>query len=163
VLTLCHHLYNAAVSERREAWRMRGVVTSYQRQAELPAIKEAAPEYADVSVQVLQDLMLSVSRAFEAYFQRLRDGATGGYPRLQGRDRHHSFTSPHGGTHGSARLDNGFVILSKLERIADRSSGALKTVTRSREAHGWWAYFSCVHVPIQPLPQTGQEMGIDHG
>jgi transposase len=45
-LMLCRHVYNAAVGERHEAWRMRGVtVTYYQQKAELPGIKEAMPEY----------------------------------------------------------------------------------------------------------------------
>jgi transposase len=36
-LMLCCHVYNAAVGERREAWRMRGIsVTYYQQKAELP-------------------------------------------------------------------------------------------------------------------------------
>jgi putative transposase len=44
-LMLCRHVYNAAVGERREAWRLRGVsVTYYQQKAQLPGIKEAMPE-----------------------------------------------------------------------------------------------------------------------
>jgi putative transposase len=44
-LMLCRQVYNAAVEERREAWRQRGVsVTYYQQTAELPGIKEAMPE-----------------------------------------------------------------------------------------------------------------------
>jgi hypothetical protein len=40
VLMLCRYVYNAAVEERREAWRMRGVFLSYyQQKAELPDIK----------------------------------------------------------------------------------------------------------------------------
>jgi putative transposase len=41
--------------------------------------------------------------------------------------------------------------------------GAVKTVTISKEPDGWYACFSCVDVPVQPLPQTGQETGIDLG
>ena len=49
-LMLCRHVYNAAIGERREAWRMRGVsVTYYQQKAELPGIKEAMPEYGEVN------------------------------------------------------------------------------------------------------------------
>ena len=44
-LMLCRHVYNAAIGERREAWRMCGVsVSYYQQKAELPGIKEAMPE-----------------------------------------------------------------------------------------------------------------------
>jgi putative transposase len=39
-LMLCRPIYNAAIGERREAWRMRGVSVTYsQQKAELPGIK----------------------------------------------------------------------------------------------------------------------------
>jgi putative transposase len=41
--------------------------------------------------------------------------------------------------------------------------GTPKTVTISREADGWYACISCAGVPLQPLPLTGQETGIDVG
>jgi putative transposase len=41
--------------------------------------------------------------------------------------------------------------------------GAPKTVTISQEADGWYACISCAEVPIQPLPLTGRETGIDLG
>jgi putative transposase len=72
---LCRHVYNAAVRQRRKAWRRRGVsVTSSQQRAELPSIKEAMPEYAEVNAQALQDIVLRVDRAFEAFFHRIREG-----------------------------------------------------------------------------------------
>src|SRR5690348_6897652 len=90
-LMLCRHVYNAAVGERREAWRMRSVaVTYYQQKAELPGIKEAMPEYAEVNSQVLQDVVLRVERAFQAFFRRIQAGDTPGYPRFHGRDRYNS-------------------------------------------------------------------------
>src|SRR6476646_9696062 len=78
-LMLCRHVYNAAVGERREAWRLRGVsVTYYQQKAELPGIKTAMPEYGEVHSQVLQDAVLRVDRAFAAFFRRVKDGETPG-------------------------------------------------------------------------------------
>ena len=167
-LMLCRHVYNAAIGERREAWRKCSVtITYYQQQAELPGIKEALPEYGEVNAQVLQDVVLRVDRAFQAFFRRLREGQTPGYPRFHGHDRYNSCTYPQVGAHGSARLDNGFLVLSKIGRLAVRWSrqleGTPKTVTISREADGWYACFSCADVPVQPLPATGQETGIDLG
>jgi putative transposase len=167
-LMLCRHVYNAALGERREAWRMRGVsVNYYQQKAELPGIKAAMPEYAEVNSQVLQDVVLRVDRAFQAFFRRAKASETAGYPRFQGRNRYHSFTYPQVGEHGCARLDNGFLILSKIGRIGIRWSrpleGTPKTVTISREADGWYAIISCADVPAQPLPPTGKETGIDVG
>jgi putative transposase len=42
-------------------------------------------------------------------------------------------------------------------------AGTPKTVTISREADGWYACSSCVEVPIEPLPRTNRETGIDVG
>jgi putative transposase len=168
VLTRCRHVYNAAVGERRLAWRLRGVsVTYYQQKAELPGFKEAMPEYAEINAQVLQDVVLRVDRTFQAFFRRVQAGEAPGYPRLQGRERYNSFIYPQVGEHGGARLDNELLVLSKIGRIAMRWSrpleGVPKTITISREADGWYACFSCADVPIQPLPGAGQETGIDLG
>src|SRR5215475_1856906 len=80
-LMLCRHIYNAAIEERREAWRKCGVsVGYYQQKAELPPIKAAMPEYGDVHSQVLQDVVQRVDRAFQAFFHRVKNGETPGYP-----------------------------------------------------------------------------------
>ena len=165
-LMLCRHVYNAAIGERREAYRMRGIsLTYYHQKAELPAIKEAMPEYGEVHSQVLQDVVLRVDRAFQAFFRRVKAGETPGYPRCHGRERFNSFTHPQ--YDNGARLDNGFLVLSKIGRMAVRWSrpleGAPKTVTLSREADGWYVCISCADVPTQPLAPTGQETGIDLG
>ena len=141
---LCRHVYNAAVGERREAWRLRGVsVTYYQQKAELPSIKEAMPEYGEVNSQVLQDVVLRVDRAFKAFFRRVKSGDTPGYPRFHGRDRYNSFTYPQVGEHGGATLDGGLLSLSKIGRMPIRLhrplEGTPKIITVSREADGWYA------------------------
>ncbi len=166
MLMLCRHIYNAAIEERREAYRMRGIsVSYYQQKAELPGIKEAMPEYSEVHSQVLQDVVLRVDRAFQAFFRRMKAGETPGYPRFQGRERFNSLTYPQCGN--GAMLDNGFLVLSKIGRVAVRWSrpleGTPKTVTLSREADGWYVCISCAEVPVQPLELTGQETGIDLG
>jgi putative transposase len=123
------------------------------------------PEYGEVHSQVLQDVVQRVDRAFQAFFRRVKNGETPGYPRFHGRNRYNSLTYPQFGN--GATLDNGFLVLSKIGRIAVRWSrpteGTPKTVTISREADGWYVCFSCADVPTQPLPPTGQETGIDLG
>jgi putative transposase len=169
VLSRCRALYNAAL-EQRKTWWERGQgkrATLYRQRAELPDLKAACPEYDKVNAQVLQDVMLRVDRTFEAFFQRICEGGTPGYPRFQGQGRYTSFTFPLVGEHGGARLDNGLLILSKIGRVAVRWSrplqGTPKTITIKQEADGWYACFSCADIPIQPLPSTGQEVGIDLG
>jgi len=162
----CRELYNAALQERKAAWEQRRVsVTEATQSAQLPAVKEVRPEYYDIHSQVLQDVLTRLDRAFQAFFHRIRDGQKPGYPRFQGANRYNSFTYKQFGN--GASLDNGYLVLSKIGRIAVRWSrplkGTPKTVTISREADGWYVCFSCADVQVQPLPATGQETGIDLG
>jgi putative transposase len=98
----------------------------------------------------------------------VKAGQTAGFPRFQGRNRYHSFADKRYGN--GARLDTGFLALSKIGRVAVRWSrpggpweGTPKTVTISREADGWSTVISCADVPAQPLPPTASETGIDVG
>jgi putative transposase len=166
VLRRCCELYNAALEERREAWRRRDVsITLADQSAQLPAIKGVRPEYGDIHSQVLQDVLTRLDRAFQAFFRRVKAGEKPGYPRFKPATRYTSFTYKQFGS--GATLDDGFLVLSKIGRLALRWSrpieGRPKTVTVSREADGWYVCFSCDEVPIKPLPATGQETGIDVG
>jgi putative transposase len=166
VVRRCRELYNAALEERREAWRMRRVsITLASQSAQLPEIKQARPEYQDLHSQVLQDVLSRLDRAFQAFFRRVQACETRGYPRFRAGTRYDSFTYKQFGN--GAALDNGFLVLSKIGRLAVRWSrpleGTPKTVTIRREADGWYACCSCADVSVKPLSLTGQETGIDLG
>jgi putative transposase len=126
-------------------------------------------EYAAIHSHVLQDVLARLDKTFQAFFRRLKSGEKAGYPRFRSRTRYTSFTYKEVGN--GARLDNGFLLLAKFStkigRLAVRWSrpleGTPKTVTISREADGYYACFSCADVPVQLLPPTGQETGIDLG
>ena len=170
ILWQCRRLYNTALEQRFTLYRQRGVSLSrYEQEAELKDIRAEMPDYAAIHSHVLQDVLARLDKTYQAFFRRIRAGQTPGFPRYQGRNRWHSFTYKEFGN--GARLDgipdNGFLVLSKIGRIAVRWSrpldGTPKTVTISREADGWYVSFSCADVPMQPLPLTGQETGIDLG
>jgi putative transposase len=128
-------------------------------------VKAACSDYAQVHSQVLQDVLRRVDATYHAFFRRVDNGETPGYPRFQGATRYHSFTYPQYGN--GAVLDGDILSLSKIGRIPCRIhrplEGTPKTVTISREADGWYVSFSCVDVLTEPLPLTGRETGIDVG
>jgi putative transposase len=167
VLWRCRTLYNAALEQRITWWR-RGQgrsATRFQQEAELKELRAAFPAYAAIHSHVLQDVLARLDKTYQAFFRRVANGEKPGFPRFQGRGRWHSFTYKEYGN--GARLDNGSLVLAKIGRIAVRWSrpveGSIKTVTISHEADGWYVCFACAEVPIQPLPLTGQETGIDVG
>src|SRR6266849_8529087 len=83
ILNRCRELYNAALSERKEAYRMAGKsITYYEQKRDLPEIKaELREEYQQIHSQVLQDVLLRLKRAFDAFFRRVENGEEPGYPR----------------------------------------------------------------------------------
>jgi putative transposase len=170
VVWRCRELSTAGLRERKAAWEQCGVCVSFAlHSAQPPAIKEVRPDYGDRNAQVLQAVLHRLDNAFAACFRRIKVGERPGYPRLQGTDRYHSFTSPQMGAHGGAVLDGAMLRLSKIGRLPIRLrlhrplQGIPKTVTISREADGWYACSSCAEVPAVSLPSTGHETGIDVG
>jgi putative transposase len=167
VLSLCRWLYNTALEQRQIVYEQRGVsISRFAQEAELKDIRAAFPEYANIHSHILQDVVARLDTAFQAFFRRIREGHTPGYPRFQGHNRFNSFTYKEFGN--GVRLDNGYLVLSKIGRVALRWSrpieGTPKTVTISREADGWYISISCADARMQPLPLTGgQETGIDMG
>jgi transposase len=65
-LERARELYNAALQERRDAYRMAGKSITYYDQAnQLPEIKDIREEYKDIHSQVLQDVLRRVQKAFD--------------------------------------------------------------------------------------------------
>jgi putative transposase len=79
------NLYNAALEERREAWRMRKVSVSYGMQsAQLKDIRKADPKgQRRHSFSAQQQTLRRLSTVFGAFYDRCKLGKTSGYPRFK--------------------------------------------------------------------------------
>jgi putative transposase len=173
VLDRTRELYNAALQERRDAWNMCKVSINYlQQAAQLPEIKEIRPEYNDIHSQVLQDVLRRVDKAYKAFFRRLKEGKTPGYPRFHGYERYNSFTYPQS---GFSLAEENRVCLSKIGTIkvkfpkgkkARPPIGEMKTCTIKRETTHWYVIFTCeveqeiVYHPSEEA--TGIDLGLLH-
>ena len=136
VLGLCRRLYNTALEQRITAWQRRHVsVSRYRARSRVEGHSRGDAEYAAIHSHVLQDVLARLDKTYQAFFRRVKAGEKAGFPRYQGRDRWHSFTYKEYGN--GAALDNGFLVLSKIGRIAVRwcrpLEGTPKTVTISRK------------------------------
>ena len=166
VLWRCRELYNAALEQRITAWQRRRVSLSrYDQEAELKDLRAEFPDYAAIHSHILQDVLARLDKTYQAFFRRAQRGEKAGFPRFKGRNRFHSFTFKEYGN--GARLDNGFLVLTKIGRVSVHWSrpveGTAKTVTISKEADGWYVAISCADVPMKLVLPTGQETGIDLG
>lgn len=164
-LDLCRELHNAAIEERRDAWR-HGVSVGYSTQsAQLPSIKKDRGEYAAVNSQVLQQALRRVDLAFKSFFRRVKRGEKPGYPRFKSWGRYNSLTWPQ--DEGFKMLGRNRVHLSKIGSIRAKVhrplEGRAKTCAIKREAGRWYAIFSCDKVPARAYPAATAEVGIDMG
>jgi putative transposase len=165
-LALCAELYNAALQERKEAYRLCGKsITLTQQCAQLSAIKAIRPEYEAIYSQVLQDVLNRVDKAFKAFFSRVKAGHQPGYPRYKSRSRYASLTYPQ---KGFGIDDQGKLFLSKighLRMVQHRPTrGIVKTCSIVRTPTGkWFVCFSCDEVEPQVLPPSNEQVGIDVG
>jgi putative transposase len=170
VLDRCRELYNAALQERRDAYRMAHVSIGYNQQAgQLPAIKQIREEYAEIHSQVLQDTLKRVDKAFKAFFRRVKAGEKPGYPRFQAFGRYDSFTFPQSGF--SLTYDNR-VCLSKIgtlkvklptKKKANPPQGTMKTCTIKRESNRWFVIFTCEVEQEVVYHPSEEAIGIDVG
>src|SRR5437660_8602067 len=162
-------LYNAALEERKEAYRMSKMsITINDQSAQLPEIKEIRPEYKEIYSQVLQDVLKRVDKAFNAYFKRCKEGKAPGFPRFHGYDRYDSFTYPQIEKlkgKPTIAIENGKVILPKIRHIKVKQhrplEGKAKTCTIKREGEHWYVVFACEVEAQTKLPYTDLPIGID--
>lgn len=190
-LTRCRELYNAALSERKDAYQKHirhtvyqneqgqviiaqmeanikvKDVSYYQQKRDIVEIKQTREEYKEIASHVLQDVVLRLERGMQSFFRRLRDGQNPGFPRFQGRNRYNSFTYPDG---AGWKLEGNRLHLSKIgtcKIVVHRPmEGTIKTLTIKREVDQWYAVFSCELADEQVgthTPYTNDAIGIDVG
>jgi len=157
-------LYNAALQERRDAYRYSGISLTYYDQAnQLKAIwAEGVCKLANFSV--CQDVLRRVDQTFKAFFRRVTKGQKAGYPRFKSHRRFDSYTFPSYGdgcrvTGARLYLQGVGHLKIKLHRPVN---GSIKTVTVKRKAGKWYVCLS-VEYEAQSLPETDTAMGLDMG
>jgi putative transposase len=165
-LARCRELYNAALSERRDAYRYAGKsISYYDQQNDLPEIKaEIREEYQEIAAHVLQDVLRRLDKAFQNFFRRVKSGETPGYPRFQGRSRYDSFTYPDS---AGWKLEGNRLHLSKIGTIKvvlhREMQGTIKTVTMKQEVDQWYVCFSCEVADAPKLLLSYEDVGVDLG
>lgn len=95
----------------------------------------------------------------------MKAGEKPGYPRFKGRGWYNSFVFKQFGM--GARLDGRRLKLYGVGRVRVRwhrpLNGTIRTVRIQHKAGQWYACFACEVEPADPLPVTGQAVGIDVG
>jgi putative transposase len=158
-------LYNAALDERRSAWRMHGISLGYYDQANQLKEIRAAGDIGVTNFSACQDVLRRVTKTFAAFFRRVKSGQKAGYPRFRSRSRYGSLTYPSWGD-GCALRAMGRLYLQGVGDLKLKwhrplpADAAIKTVTVKREAGRWCVCFSVEMSEHVPLPACDLAVGI---
>ncbi len=164
ILACARHFYNMCVEERKWAWQLEE--RSVSKTAQLRNVKHykrTFPQAQIVHSHVLQVVAADCDKAFQAFFRRVKNGETPGYPRFKGRHRFHSF--------GFKEYGNGFRLDGrrlKVSGVGHRDIGGfvpcqIKTLRITHKAGRWSACFAVEMPEPSELPKTGQQVGLDVG
>lgn len=163
-------LYNAALQERRDAYRhpSKTRIRYGDQSVQLKDIRAGDPDYSRWSFTAEQKVLIRLNRAFEAFFRRVKSGRKPGFPRFKGKDRFNAVV--HSNRDG-ARWDSvehptqTRVYFQGVGHVKVRQHrpvpGQVKLVTLRRQGRRWFVLVSSDIGAPQPLPRTGKVVGLD--
>jgi putative transposase len=165
-LGFCCELYNAALEQRRTAWRQnRKTVTMFEQFRQLTDLRASDFTLAGMNATAQRDPLKRLDRAFKAFFRRLQSGEAPGYPRFRSRRRYDTLTFAHD---DGARIRDGRVALQGIGDIRINwhrplpADAEIRTIAIKRSAGRWHISF-VVKTAAIPLDPTGEAVGVDLG
>lgn len=164
-MAVCGDLYNAALQERREAWRLhRKFVTLNEQCAHLKEIRRDDPSGAGaVAHELLQTALERVDFAYRGFFRRLRNGdRRPGYPRFR---RHGSYRSV---SISRPRINGAMLNVPNVGQVRFHKyrgmRGLIKEARVKLSPTGkWWVSFVCDVGDGASSADLGRYVGLDMG
>jgi putative transposase len=165
-LHVTRHLYNAALQERKDAYRLRHIsITAKMQYAELTTLRKESHHLAGVYRELEDAVLHRLDLAFAAFFRRCQRGETPGFPRFRVAARWRQLEFPHG--------DRALKLDSAQRRVRVPHVGWVKLRKgRNVPAYGrawvvckggrYYAQFECERA-VEPLAPTGRVAGLDRG
>lgn len=164
-------LYNAALQERRDAWRRNRISISYTSQAnQIKEIRTFDDDAAWLNYSSIQQTLRRLDKAFAAFFRRTRAGETPGYPRFKSRRRFRSVTYVYGDgirlKDGRLHVQNVGEVRIFLHRPIPEGAKIKMMVLKRDKAGNWHATFQIelpdLYTVIRNFPEVGIDMGLEH-
>lgn len=158
-------IYNAALEQRRYAWRASrplGCARQFSQVAEIWSAGDGPP---GMSYSAMLDPIRRLDRAFRRFERRMNDGQKPGFPRFRPRRRYDALTWNASWCLTLQRLSlPGIGHLKVKWHRALPLSGALRTVTLHRQFGHWYACFVLsLQISAGPDRPSRPPVGVDLG
>lgn len=176
-------LYNNALAARkgsfeRVRWRYKygdaqtraglrqGLPTYVTQNKELTGVRADLPEYRAMACSAEQRTLRRLDKAYAAFFRRVGQGQTPGYPRYKGRGR---FTSIEWTAGQGARLVGDRAYFQGVGHVKVRlyrplpEGARVKAIWLTKRASGYWVILSLEQPAVSVPPREGPAVGLDVG
>ena len=171
-LSQCALLYNAALEERKQAYKMSGKsVALYDQMRQFTRVRADDPDgWGSVSVTIGRGVLMRVDRAMNGFFARVRRGEKPGYPRYRSRYRYQTLELSEVSPSTLKRSADGkraYITIKGLPRLTLRTKrplpeGKPKSLMITRRPTGYYVSMAFA-VECEPLPESDTQVGIDMG
>ena len=164
------NLYNQGLFWRKDVYNKTGESVDWITQANtLPELRQASSTFNMMHIDVLQDVLRRLDKAYQSFFRRVKTGEAPGSPRFKGEGRYRSMTF----SHLSKKLIRNIrkwvarIVVPKIGHVAIRyhrllPDGKIKHLTIQRKASGWYANIA-VEIPDVLAVEVNTTIGIDVG
>ena len=167
VMRECAELYNAALQERRDAYRLRGAsVTLYAQQCQFTGVRADRPEtWGARDANVGRGVLRRLDRAYQAFFRRVKAGEKPGFPRWKSGRRWRTIELAEV---RPGMVRDGVVRVKGLPPIRVDTRGSLPPSSQLRSLRITRRFRRLIvalgyEVPIAPLAPGRPAVGIDMG
>ena len=170
-LGFTRELYNAALEQRVATYRLTGKSPSHLAQSrEFTLLRAECPDWlpAGMSRSAQQYALRRLDLAFQGFYRRRRQCAKPGFPRYKGAHRWDTLSCQYG-KGCKLRSDIQRVYWAgvgniKLKQHRSLPEGAeLKKIEIKRQGRHWYVCVEAVVPRPEPLPATGENIGVDLG
>jgi len=160
-------IYNAALQERIECYKLTGKSLSFVEQSRHLTEARTLPDVKAHLRTIQSDALERLDEAFKAFFKRCakRQGQAG-FPRFRGKDRYHTLSQKYEVQRGCPLKGDKLIVPgigSVRVRLSREIEGRVKQLRITRRADGWFVLLVCDLAKPEPLPKTGQSIGVDVG
>lgn len=156
-------LYNYFLNQKIEAYKKDKIsISQSQQQKELINLKETDPIIQEIHSQVLQQVPLRLDRSYQAFFRRVKNHETSGFPKFRNCQKFFGICYPQSGysIRGSIFTTK---IYGSIPFIKHRElKGNIKQVSLSNKNNKWYLNISTdyIETPIRPQGEIGIDIGL---
>src|SRR5499427_6656030 len=159
-------IYNAALAERISCYQITGASLGYVEQSRHLTDARTLPEVKSHLRAIQQDALERLDEAFEGFFRRVKNGEKPGFPRFKGKDRYHTFSQKYEKERACPIKGDKLTVPGVgtcRVRLSRPIEGQCKQLRITHRLDGWYALIVCEIPKPEPLPPTGQTVGVDVG